>query len=110
MLFQSSIKIELIRLSLSHEEWNSITLLESLLEPFYIATVQLQKQKFPTLATSKIIENSLFEFFEKKSSSLNSNEQERWIAEKIVENLKKYLIENISVNQKSASLVIIQLI
>lgn len=76
------------------------------LEPFYDATIQLQTQKFPTLSIVKIIENSLFEFFESKAKQTNQNNQERWMCEDILENLQKYLITNISSDQKNDNLVI----
>ena len=87
-------------------EWNCISLLVKVLEPFYDATIQLQTQKFPTLSIVKIIENSLFEFFESKAKQTNQNNQERWICEDILENLQKYLITNISSDQKNDNLVI----
>ena len=87
-------------------EWNCISLLVKVLEPFYDATIQLQTQRFPTLSIVKIIENSLFEFFESKAKQTNKNNQERWICEDILENLQKYLITNISSDQKNDNLVI----
>ena len=58
-----------------------------------------------TLSAAKIIENSLFEFFETKSKMSNLNVHERWVSERILENLIKYLVTKTSSNQKKVSLV-----
>ena len=46
-------------------------------KPFYNATIQLQVHKYPTMAASKLIEKTLFQFFEEKNSDDNENNEER---------------------------------
>lgn len=92
-------------MSFTVQDWNIISLLVKLLEPFYDATIELQTQKYPTLSKAKIIENSLFEFFESKTKASNNNQQERWISEKIFDNLNNYLVSKTSKFQKNSILV-----
>ena len=99
-------KSKLSKLTLSIEDWNAISLLSSLLEPFYDATIQLQRQNYPMLSVSKIIEKTLFEFFALKSKITNANERERWLAKICCDNLQKYLIDKISKTQRDVALVI----
>ena len=88
-------------MSFTVQDWNIISLLVKLLDQFYDATIELQTQKYPTLSKAKIIENSLFEFFESKTKASNNNQQERWISEKIFDNLNNYLVSKTSKFQKN---------
>ena len=90
---------------MSPEEWNTVIILKTLLEPFYDATIQLQVQKFPTMAASKLIEKTLFSFFEEKCSDENNNNEERWLSQFCLENMKYHLVDKISDAQKESALV-----
>ena len=81
-------------------EWQTITLLKTLLEPFYEATIQLQVQKYPTMAASKLIENTLFQFFEEKSSGDNENLREQWLSKSCIDIMQYHLVNKISAAQK----------
>ncbi len=105
-MFEKSItKTTLKNLAVSHVEWNTITILKTLLEPFYDATIQLQVQKFPTMSASKLIEKTLFTFFQEKCSYENDNNEERWLSQFCLENMKYHLVDKISDAQKQSALV-----
>ena len=74
-------------------------------KPFYNATIQLQVHKYPTMVASKLIEKTLFQFFEEKSSDDNENNEERWLSQSCFDILQHHLVDNISVAQKRTALV-----
>ncbi len=100
-------KKRLHKLIFSVNDWNTISLVTNSLSPFYDATIQLQKSKFPILSHAKLIEVSLFEFFQTKARSLNG--LERWMSRTILENLDRYLVVNTTNNQKADTSVIFYL-
>jgi hypothetical protein len=75
------------------------------LKPFYTATIMLQNQSYQSLSTSKIIENSFINFFEKKSSDTNPNENEKLLSRVIFQSIEKHLVTKISTQQKNVTLV-----
>ena len=62
--------------------------------------MQLQKQQYPTLSISKIIEKILLNFYKGKLSSTNENE--KFIAKAINDSIEKYLQTKVSASQKKA--------
>ena len=76
-----------------------------ILEPFYLATMQLQKQSYPTLSASKIIENSLIVDFQNRSSEVNASRDERLLSTVLYVTLQKHLVDKITEDQKRVSLV-----
>jgi hypothetical protein len=85
-------------------EWDLISVLSKMLRPFYDATIHLQKTKFPLLSNAKLIESSLFEYFN-NMIDISSNELELWISEHFVENLNRYLDHNLTDKQKAETQV-----
>jgi hypothetical protein len=85
-------------------EWDLISVLSKMLRPFYDATIHLQKTKFPLLSNAKLIESSLFEYFN-NMIDISSNELELWISEHFVENLNRYLDHNLTDIQKAETQV-----
>ena len=71
--------------------------------------MHLQKQSFPSLSSSKIISNSLINDYKNRSSSLNSNTNERIHSKLLTDNLMKHLDEKLSESQKRAVSVSIYL-
>ena len=96
---------KLRKFHLKQEHWESISILIKVLKPFYKASVMLQGQKYHTLSMSKVIETTLFAFYD-QLNSLNDNAKEYFLSSKLNEYLKKYLIEKITAGQKELSLVI----
>jgi hypothetical protein len=66
----------------------------------------LQKQAYPTLAFSKIIENSLIMDFLNRSDEKNVNLEEKILSKVLYESIEKYLVNKTSNAQKKVSLVI----
>ena len=85
-------------------EWDLISVLSKMLRPFYDATIHLQKTKFPLLSNAKLIESSLFEYFNNMIDT-SSNELELWISERFVENLNRHLDHNLNDIQKAETQV-----
>ena len=71
--------------------------------------MHLQKQSLPSLSSSKIISNSLINDYKNRSSSLNSNTNERIHSKLLTENLMKHLDEKLSESQKRAASVSVYL-
>ena len=97
-------QLKLNELCFKVEEWALISVLSKMLRPFYDATIHLQKTKFPLLSNAKLIESSLFEYFNNMIDT-SSNELELWISERFVENLNRYLDHNLTDIQKAETQV-----
>lgn len=69
----------------------------------------LQGQKYHTLSSSQIIQQSLIKYYNNLITS-SSNESEKKLAEAILNSANHYLVEKLNQKQKKASLVCIQLI
>jgi hypothetical protein len=95
-------QLKLNELCFNVEEWALISVLSKMLRPFYDATIHLQKTKFPLLSNAKLIESSLFEYFNNMIES-SSNELEIWISECFVENLNRYLDHNLTLTDKQTT-------
>jgi hypothetical protein len=98
----SAQQLKLNELCYKVEEWALISVLSKMLRPFYDATIHLQKTKFPLLSNAKLIESSLFEYFNNMIES-SSNELEIWISECFVENLNRYLDHNLTLTDKQTT-------
>jgi hypothetical protein len=52
------------KINFKQEDWECITVLITVLKPFYKATIMLQGQKYHSLSMSKVIETSLIKYYE----------------------------------------------
>ena len=51
------------KINFKQEDWECITVLITVLKPFYKATIMLQVQKYHSLSMSKVIETSLIKYY-----------------------------------------------
>ena len=92
------------KINFKQEDWECITVLITVLKPFYKATIMLQGQKYHSLSMSKVIETSLIKYFEQLSQSSESF-LELTVSNKLNEYVKKYLVEKSTSCQKELSSV-----
>jgi hypothetical protein len=55
----------------------------------------LQVKKYPTMAASKLIEKTLFQFFEQISSNHNQNVEEQWLSKCCIDIMQHHLVNKI---------------
>ena len=92
------------KINFKQEDWECITVLITVLKPFYKATIMLQGQKYHSLSMSKVIETSLIKYYEQLSQSSESF-LELTVSNKLNDYAKKYLVEKSSSCQKELSSV-----
>jgi hypothetical protein len=93
------------KINFKQEDWECITVLITVLKPFYKATIMLQGQKYHSLSMSKVIETSLIKYYEQLSQSSESF-LELTVSNKLNDYAKKYLVEKSTSCQKELSSVI----
>jgi hypothetical protein len=92
------------KINFKQEDWECITVLITVLKPFYKATIMLQGQKYHSLSMSKVIETSLIKYYEHLSQSSESF-LELTVSNKLNDYVKKYLVEKSTCCQKELSSV-----
>jgi hypothetical protein len=92
------------KINFKQEDWECITVLITVLKPFYKATIMLQGQKYHSLSMSKVIETSLIKYYEHLSQSSESF-LELTVSNKLNDYVKKYLVEKTTCCQKELSSV-----
>jgi len=107
LVLKQTQQTKLSNLVILNDQWAVLLIIKDLLEPFYMATMHLQKQSFPGLSSSKIIEKSLIKYFSTKSMRTNKNKREKLLASHLHAFIQKHLIDKISNEQKIYSMVIL---
>ena len=92
------------KINFKQDDWECITVLITVLKPFYKATIMLQGQKYHSLSKSKVIETSLIKYYDQLSQSSESF-LVLTVSSKLNEYVKKYLVEKITSCQKELSSV-----
>lgn len=97
---------DLNKLSLEAEEWALLKCLKRILEPIYFVTNELQKQSYPTMALSKVMEKTLLDKYSKLKKN-SGNKTIQILANSIYTQLEHHLVGKISENQNNIALVCI---
>jgi hypothetical protein len=69
---QKSLLDKIRKINFKQDDWECITVLITVLKPFYKATIMLQGQKYHSLSKSKVIETSLIKYYDQLSQSSES--------------------------------------